>query len=507
MATALRKDEPVSVDAIIRELEAAKGRPDAALTRAVDYADEIAPAVMELVEKAADDVYLIPKQANLLLWGIHVLATARYTELYRPLLRLIRERDEDYLDRLLGDVTTETLPRLVLSVFDGDPGPLLEACADCHVEGATRWSLMSALARLTFDGAVPRTLTLDFMDRFERESLAEPGDLAWAGWEDSIILLGLSGMRERVHATWKDGRNPQRKVDQRSWDEELAVACAMTPGDPGMFVKHRFVPIDDPVEALNWTASAEEIAAREERFEDGPFGPDPAAVIALNPDELDWLMGFFYSQHVRQLGMSMEMVDGLFCALIAGPGIVRPNEGISAIWEVSENQGDDAGPVYDSAEQAEYATNLLRRHWNTIAIRLDRNYPHVPVLEDVPDIPQGFAWAIGFVRVVSKRIDDWAPRSHEPLFAGFIVALAGLAGRKEIIKGKLSPKERAEIVGILPLAVRTIFNAWRQRHDPFARPAPPAPSAYKVGRNEPCPCGSGKKYKRCCGSREKLQFN
>ena len=23
----------------------------------------------------------------------------------------------------------------------------------------------------------------------------------------------------------------------------------------------------------------------------------------------------------------------------------------------------------------------------------------------------------------------------------------------------------------------------------------------KVGRNEPCPCGSGKKYKKCCGAR------
>jgi len=22
----------------------------------------------------------------------------------------------------------------------------------------------------------------------------------------------------------------------------------------------------------------------------------------------------------------------------------------------------------------------------------------------------------------------------------------------------------------------------------------------KIGRNEPCPCGSGKKYKRCCGA-------
>jgi len=24
----------------------------------------------------------------------------------------------------------------------------------------------------------------------------------------------------------------------------------------------------------------------------------------------------------------------------------------------------------------------------------------------------------------------------------------------------------------------------------------------KVGRNDPCPCGSGKKYKNCCGKDE-----
>jgi uncharacterized protein YecA (UPF0149 family) len=29
---------------------------------------------------------------------------------------------------------------------------------------------------------------------------------------------------------------------------------------------------------------------------------------------------------------------------------------------------------------------------------------------------------------------------------------------------------------------------------PMRRPAP------KVGRNEPCPCGSGKKFKKCCGT-------
>ena len=30
-------------------------------------------------------------------------------------------------------------------------------------------------------------------------------------------------------------------------------------------------------------------------------------------------------------------------------------------------------------------------------------------------------------------------------------------------------------------------------------PRQPQKSDKKVGRNDPCPCGSGKKYKHCCG--------
>jgi preprotein translocase subunit SecA len=32
------------------------------------------------------------------------------------------------------------------------------------------------------------------------------------------------------------------------------------------------------------------------------------------------------------------------------------------------------------------------------------------------------------------------------------------------------------------------------------RPAPAAPAPH-IGRNDPCPCGSGKKFKHCCGRR------
>ena len=32
---------------------------------------------------------------------------------------------------------------------------------------------------------------------------------------------------------------------------------------------------------------------------------------------------------------------------------------------------------------------------------------------------------------------------------------------------------------------------------------PPMPvQSEKIGRNDPCPCGSGKKYKKCCGANE-----
>jgi hypothetical protein len=27
-----------------------------------------------------------------------------------------------------------------------------------------------------------------------------------------------------------------------------------------------------------------------------------------------------------------------------------------------------------------------------------------------------------------------------------------------------------------------------------------------IGRNEPCPCGSGKKYKKCCGAKEAVSI-
>jgi preprotein translocase subunit SecA len=51
--------------------------------------------------------------------------------------------------------------------------------------------------------------------------------------------------------------------------------------------------------------------------------------------------------------------------------------------------------------------------------------------------------------------------------------------------------EKIEMDGVAPTQVRQQEGAVAEK--PFIR------EGKKVGRNDPCPCGSGKKYKQCHG--------
>jgi uncharacterized protein len=67
-----------------------------------------------------------------------------------------------------------------------------------------------------------------------------------------------------------------------------------------------------------------------------------------------------------------------------------------------------------------------------------------------------------------------------------------------------SPAEEARLVADiqenLPVIVQTLYNFWRnKRSGGTVRNEEP-----KSGRNDPCPCGSGRKYKQCCGRPDKL---
>jgi uncharacterized protein len=56
-----------------------------------------------------------------------------------------------------------------------------------------------------------------------------------------------------------------------------------------------------------------------------------------------------------------------------------------------------------------------------------------------------------------------------------------------------------EIPDLIPVSVVGIHQFWQDHLARETRSAPPRRVA-KPGRNDPCPCGSGRKHKRCCGA-------
>ena len=71
------------------------------------------------------------------------LAAQRGARTFKPLMLLLR-RPIDDLDDLLGDAITETLPKIVAGVFDGDLDLLLRMITDPDVDEFVRGGLVAA---------------------------------------------------------------------------------------------------------------------------------------------------------------------------------------------------------------------------------------------------------------------------------------------------------------------------------------------------------------------------
>jgi uncharacterized protein len=114
----------------------------------------------------------------------------------------------------------------------------------------------------------------------------------------------------------------------------------------------------------------------------------------------------------------------------------------------------------------------------------------------------GELWIDGFKTAMRLRPQSWAEiaDSDEDTRS----ALAGLIMLADINRGD-SRLSKAEIDDLTKKAPELIpfwvpmLNAWRIAHHVVSQPETPTRPFTKVGRNDPCPCGSGKKYKKCCG--------
>ncbi len=227
---------------------------------------------------------------------------------------------------------------------------------------------------------------------------------------------------------------------------------------------------------------------------------------ALSEDEIDRLAARLAD---FPGAMSLESVDGLFCALIAAPGLTMPSDYLPVILD---STSPESGAFRDEAD-AQETIGLLMRYWNSIARDFESEDVHLPYVEE-PGLEgiTGRAWARGYM--LGTRL---APQGWNRIFGddreGLILMIPVVAGEvdPDWPKDPLTPDKSDELLrSMIAGAVRgyRYFKADRLAQARSAaaartpRPAPFERESPKVGRNDPCPCGSGKKYKRCCGAPE-----
>ncbi|MGY2049281.1 DUF1186 domain-containing protein [Methylobacterium sp. JK268] len=239
-------------DALVAELSQASHLPAEALARAVAAPETIAGPVLAALERASAGENLEVPQATLLFWGLHVLARARDTKAFAPLMRLLRH-PEDFVLEVLGDDFVDTAPRVVASLFDGDADTLFATIMAPETDGIVRMELFGAAAFLTAEGRIDRERTHDLLVRFDAESGAEAGDPAWQGWEDAIGALGFSDLADRVRESRRSGRTPTDISYLSDFEKNLREAIAK-PESRKRFERLRLGYLGDLATELAWTA-------------------------------------------------------------------------------------------------------------------------------------------------------------------------------------------------------------------------------------------------------------
>jgi uncharacterized protein len=221
----------------------------------------------------------------------------------------------------------------------------------------------------------------------------------------------------------------------------------------------------------------------------------------LSDQELDRLAAFLGSLENPE-ALTLEGLDGFFCALVVGPELVMPSEYLPVVWG-GELPDENA---FESEEEASALIGLLMRHWNAIVAEYEESGVYAPLFDD-PDVRgvPGRRWAQGFMRGVAMRRHGWGE-----LFAdeneGQLLAIPMVAGEMDPTypSEPLAAETAGQLVVWMAAGAGRAYRYFALRRRAAARAAQDDKTVRrteaKIGRNEPCPCGSGRKYKHCCGA-------
>ena len=212
-------------------------------------------------------------------------------------------------------------------------------------------------------------------------------------------------------------------------------------------------------------------------------------------------------------------LQGFLFAIASSPEMIAPSEWLPMI-------GDDEGLKFADQNEAQEILGLVMALYNEVNTAVLERSNTLPagcafdedILKNFEDDSSISQWSRGFASGHDWLAEVW----EEYLFGeldeecGATLMVLSFFGSKKLanayyedmVSGKRKRGDESfegfvlTMRRMFPDALasyahigRSIFEAVMQHNEDRREPA----LSTKIGRNEPCPCGSGKKYKKCCG--------
>lgn len=220
---------------------------------------------------------------------------------------------------------------------------------------------------------------------------------------------------------------------------------------------------------------------------------------AFSDQGLDALEAFLLSDAAPPEAMPIAVLDGFLTAIVIGPELIIPSAWLPMVW-------GGGSPDFADLAEANLVIGAIMARYNAIIDALDLDPPLcAPILHagDRGDlVPED--WADGFAAGVQLGGEAWLEIVEHETAAVYTYPILGLCldengdSRLELDAALVAKLAAAAPLSI-PECVVAIRKFWmeRRRRPPVVAPLATGP---KIGRNAPCPCGSGRKFKRCCGA-------
>lgn len=222
----------------------------------------------------------------------------------------------------------------------------------------------------------------------------------------------------------------------------------------------------------------------------------------LSDAQIDDLSKFLDEYAVEKDGMSFEMLDGFLTAVISSPQPIAAEEWLPRVWR-GEEEPDE--PIADEAAQ-QTATEAIAQHYAHLESVLQQGgaefAPWILEFEDEDGsvVSFGQEWALGYLRGVGLREDAWDELLSDAEWQEDldVVELLARGPDDEESGGEIREQTvRDEHIETMLGFALDAYDFWAEQR---LTPTTQRREAPKVGRNDPCPCGSGRKYKQCHGA-------